>query len=112
MAKPRVTCTEHDLEAWAIVCQHHLERGRKVGFVENSSDPDDLQAWCDLCEAKFLEEGNKTPAFRALNKACAVCLECYAGIKRRHSRPTPQPKPRRGPQPPRRPRRRARPTRR
>lgn len=56
-----------------------------VGFVENSDDPDDLQAWCDACERMFLAEGEMTPAFRAFNRMAVVCDRCYAGLKNRHS---------------------------
>jgi hypothetical protein len=55
-----------------------------VGFVENCSDPDDLQAWCSACEELFLEEGDKTARFRAFNEFAVVCDLCYAKLKERH----------------------------
>ena len=58
---------------------------RIVGFVENSSDPTDLQAWCDACERMFVSEGDKTPAFLAFNQMALVCDICYASFKERHS---------------------------
>jgi len=58
-----------------------------VGFVENSSDPNDLQAWCDACERMFLSEGDKTPSFREFNQMALVCDICYATFKVRHSGP-------------------------
>ncbi len=44
-----------------------------VGVVENSSDPDDLQAWCAACEQMYLEEGDKTERFKAFNDFKVVC---------------------------------------
>jgi len=58
-----------------------------VGFVENSTEPNDLQAWCDACERYFLAEGDKTSAFRAFNQMALVCDVCYAEFKVRHSTP-------------------------
>lgn len=55
-----------------------------VGFVENSSDPHDLQAWCDRCEAFFVREGELTEVFKAFNDFRLVCIDCYALIKARH----------------------------
>jgi hypothetical protein len=60
-------------------------KDRVVGFVENSSDPNDLQAWCGACERYFLAEGDKTSAFRAFNQMALVCDVCYAEFKERHS---------------------------
>jgi hypothetical protein len=47
--------------------------GPVAGFVENSSDPDDLQAWCAACEELFIREGEMTEAFRAFNDMKVVC---------------------------------------
>ena len=58
---------------------------RPAGFVENSSDPDDLQAWCHACEDKFEAEGGMTDAFRRFNGMSVVCVVCYAEAKARHS---------------------------
>jgi hypothetical protein len=57
-----------------------------VGFVENSSDPADLQAWCDACEHLFLIEGDKTPRFEEFNDRVIVCDICYGIFRARHSR--------------------------
>ncbi len=63
-----VDCGEHGKRVATVVCRHLLEeKGRKVGFVENNSDPNDLQAWCDDCERLFLEEGEMTEQFRAFS---------------------------------------------
>jgi hypothetical protein len=56
-----------------------------VGFVENSSVPDDLQAWCHGCEAVFLQEGGMTDVFREFNGMAIVCIDCYGSLKQRHS---------------------------
>jgi hypothetical protein len=57
----------------------------KVGFVENSFDPNDQQAWCDACERMFLEEGEMTERFEAFTGMKVVCSPCYAEIKQRHA---------------------------
>ncbi len=69
----------------AVVCWHHLSvQDRAVGFIENSDNPIDLQAWCLACEAMFVSEGEMTEKFRAFNDFVLVCVECYAEIKVRH----------------------------
>jgi hypothetical protein len=55
--------------------------------LENSSDPDDLQAWCGACEKMFVREKEMTPAFRAFTDMCIVCDGCYAQLKQLHSAP-------------------------
>jgi hypothetical protein len=57
-----------------------------VGFVESSSDPNDLQAWCEDCEEMFLHEDDKTEAFCEFNNRQIVCVVCYLDLKSRHSR--------------------------
>lgn len=40
-----VDCGSHGKRVAAAVCQHMVgEKDREVGFVENSSEPNDLQA--------------------------------------------------------------------
>jgi hypothetical protein len=60
-------------------------KDKAVGFVENVSDPDDLQAWCSACERMYLEEGDKTERFREFNDFALVCDRCYASLKERHN---------------------------
>lgn len=72
----------------AVVCGHMLNaRDEVVGFVENSSDPTDLQAWCEACEHFFLSEGGKTPTFMEYNQMSLVCDLCYQNLKARHAVP-------------------------
>ena len=79
-------CGTHGSRPSAVVCCHHVDaKERVVGFVENQSDPKDLQAWCELCEAAFLREGGMTDAFLAFNDFRVVCVDCYALIKARQS---------------------------
>ena len=79
-------CSEHGTSPACVVCTHlHGARERAVGFVENSSVPGDLQAWCGDCEAMFEREGAMTPAFREFNDMRLVCTVCYSLIKQRHS---------------------------
>jgi len=75
----------HGQRPSAVVCGHMLKTtDHVVGFVENSSDPTDLQAWCDACEKRFLSEGDKTPAFLEFNQMAVVCDICYSNLKDRH----------------------------
>lgn len=81
-----IECCHGTLTA-AVVCRHHLSKQDAVlGFVENSSEPDDLQAWCDQCEAFYCREGELTEDFRRFNRFAVVCVVCYSEIKARHSR--------------------------
>ena len=86
-----IGCGEHGERISTVVCKHMLQ-GRPVpaGFVENSSDPNDLQAWCYLCEDKFQLEGDMTDAFREFNGMAIVCIVCYADAKARHTIPAGQ----------------------
>lgn len=86
-SKSHVKCGTHGDRVAAVVCRHHLEsKDQSVGFVENSADPDDLQAWCDACEQVFLAEGGLTETFRRFNDFRVVCDFCYAAMRDRHSR--------------------------
>jgi len=81
-----IECPPHGTRVSAVVCRHLLSKtGVPAGFIENSDDPDDLQAWCGDCEAMFLREGDKTDAFMAFNDFAIVCVVCYAESKSRHS---------------------------
>jgi len=82
-----INCDSHGERVAAVVCRHQLEvRDRVVGFVENSNDPNDLQAWCNDCEDLFLREGDKTETFLKFNNFAVVCVDCYAWMKASHSR--------------------------
>jgi hypothetical protein len=71
----------------SVVCRHHVnEADRPLGFVENSSDPDDLQAWCRDCEDLFLQEGELTDVFRRFNGMTVVCDVCYARLRESHGK--------------------------
>jgi hypothetical protein len=84
-----VDCGPHGKRVAAVVCCHMIQTRKAVGFVENSSDPNDLQAWCDKCEEMFLMEGGKTEVFEAFNDRAIVCCVCYADFKTKHSRQQP-----------------------
>jgi hypothetical protein len=82
-----IECPTHGRSIAAVVCRHQLEvKDACVGFVENSSDADNLQAWCDACEAMFLREGELTETFRRFCDFAVVCVACYEAIKVRHAR--------------------------
>ena len=83
----KISCDRHGEQTPAIVCRHHIDvRDHSVGFVENSDDPDDLQAWCDDCELMFLREQDKTDEFRRYNDFAVVCINCYAHLRMTHMR--------------------------
>jgi hypothetical protein len=80
-----ISCS-HGSRPSAVVCRHLLrEQERVLGFVENSDDPADLQAWCGDCEKLFLDEGGQmTTRFREFNDFALVCDLCYVNIKTKH----------------------------
>lgn len=81
-----VDCGPHGKRVAAVVCCHMIEASKAVGFIENCSDPADLQAWCEKCEEMFLAEGDKTEAFELFNDRAIVCCDCYAAFKAQHSK--------------------------
>lgn len=81
-----VNCGPHGKRISAVVCRHMLASAPSpAGFIENSSDPNDLQAWCHRCEEKFEQEGGMTDDFREFNNMAIVCIVCYGEAKARHS---------------------------
>jgi len=73
-----INCHTHGRRPGAMICQHILSDnapGRE--FVETSSDPEDLRGWCDLCEARFEEEGDLTAGFVDFCGAKLICDEHY-----------------------------------
>lgn len=81
-----IECDRHGTRIAAVVCRHLLgAHGPRRGFVENSDEPDDLQAWCHDCEEVFEREGGLTEAFSEFNDRVMVCDRCYAELKRYHS---------------------------
>ena len=79
-------CEQHGKKITAVVCCHMIDAVDPVGFVENSSDPEDLQAWCEECEQFFVSEKDMTEAFVAFNDFAVVCCDCYHDFKEQHSR--------------------------
>ena len=80
-----VDCEKHGRGIAAVVCRHLCTRDADPsGFIENSSEPGDLQAWCYQCENMFEKEGEMTEAFRKFNDMALVCEACYAEIRARH----------------------------
>ena len=79
-------CGSHGKRLATVVCKHMVGTGSApVGFVENSNDPRDLQAWCHACEAKWQKEGDMTEAFLEFNGMVLICVSCYAEAKSRHA---------------------------
>ena len=81
-----IDCGPHGQRVATVACRHLLRRWpAPAGFIENSSDPNDLQAWCYLCEEKFQLEGDLTDAFQDFSGTVIICVVCYAEAKARHS---------------------------
>ena len=81
-----VDCDPHGRRKAAVVCGHLVDEDEyQVGFIENCSDPNDLQAWCSACEELFQKEGEMTDTFRAFTRMSIVCVDCYAEIKSFHA---------------------------
>lgn len=79
-----IDCAIHEKGIAAIVCCHIQNSVDPVGFIENSSDPHDLQAWCYDCELLFQQEGELSENFRKFNNAKVVCEKCYEQFKKTH----------------------------
>ena len=84
----KINCKVHGGNCIAAVVGGHMidSKAAPVGFVENSDDPNDLQAWCEDCEALFLREDEKTEVFREFTRMTVVCASCYQDLKSKHSR--------------------------
>ena len=83
-----INCGAHGERVSAVVCKHLLcSAVTPAGFIENSSDPRDLQAWCHQCEEKFERAGGMTDEFRRFNDMRIVCVVCYGEAKSRHTTP-------------------------
>lgn len=81
-----VECGDHGRRVAAVICRHMLATdGPARGVIENSDDPDDLQAWCYDCEEKFIEEDGMTEAFMVFNDMAIVCVQCYVEAVARHT---------------------------
>ena len=83
--EPLLVECKHGQGIAACVCKHLLENIEpNIGFVENSDQPGDLQAWCTLSEKYFLQEGEMTEALKKFHALKLVCEDCYAEIKARY----------------------------
>ncbi|WP_286342329.1 hypothetical protein [Ferrimonas sp. YFM] len=86
MEENLIVCECHGKSVPAIVCGHLAKNnGESVGFIENSDNPQDLQAWCNACEDLFSVEQELTEKFREFNNMSVVCGKCYQEIKEKHS---------------------------
>lgn len=66
--KLEIRC-KHGVGIASVVCSHLLDSKSPIGFVENSSDPNDLQGWCLGCESRFLEQKGMTAEFLEYSSA-------------------------------------------
>lgn len=78
---------KHGTGIASVVCKHLIKSEYALGFIENSRDPQDLQAWCFACEYYFLNQGEMTEAFKEFNQAVLVCNICYEELKEKHALP-------------------------
>ena len=80
-----IDCPTHGENIGAVVCRHLIKNnGYPLGFIENCSDPDNLQGWCFACEYVYLQEQDKTQKFIDFNDMAIVCTDCYTAIKAKH----------------------------
>jgi hypothetical protein len=81
-----INCECHGKGISAVACGHLVKNeGIPIGFIENSNEPSDLQAWCYACEYMYQQESEMTELFKAFNQMVLVCRECYSEIKSHHS---------------------------
>jgi hypothetical protein len=85
---PTISCSTHgETCIAAVVCGHMISsKIESVGFVVNSDDPNELQAWCEDCEEMFLREEDKTEVFLEFNHMTVVCVGCYQELRLKHTR--------------------------
>lgn len=81
--KLEIIC-KHGVGIASVVCSHLLGTKSPLGFIENSSNPNDLQGWCLDCETRFIEHNGMTAEFLEYNSAIVVCKICYQSIKSKH----------------------------
>ena len=80
-----IECEKHGKSVACVVCSPLVNNEEdSLGFVENSSDRNDLQGWCYACEEMFLQEEEMTEQFKAFMGITIVCAECYDAIKVHH----------------------------
>jgi hypothetical protein len=80
-----IDCECHGKSLAAMVCEHlTVFQDQPAGFIENSNVPDNLQAWCNACEALYNIEESLTEKFKAFNNMSVVCSKCYQDIKRKN----------------------------
>lgn len=80
-----IECIKHETSDSSIICGHLLNnKGNTLGFVENSVEKGNFQAWCFDCESLFLKEVDKTEKFLKFNNMTVVCEACYLDIKKHH----------------------------
>lgn len=82
--KLKIDC-KHGKGIASVICCHQFNSTEPVGFIENCSDPNDLQAWCYACEDFFEQEGDMTEKFKKFSNAKIVCEKCYNDLKALHS---------------------------
>lgn len=83
-----IKCSNHEYRRRSFVCKH-LNHTTIVGFEEAFEtyedmellEDDDLQAWCDECEAVRQNEGEWNEKSMAFAQIKVVCEKCYFEMK-------------------------------
>lgn len=95
-----IQCNLHNTQRIAFVCKH-LIHATNAGFEEafethdgmELGEDDDLQAWCDECEAIRQAEDGWNDRSQALVEIKLVCERCYFTIKELNKKKPDQPLP-------------------
>lgn len=83
----RINCDIHGRSrVSATVCGHLVNNnGQRLGFIENSSESYDRQAWCYACEFVFRTQQDRTDLFTRFCNYAIVCSDCYENIRLAHA---------------------------
>ena len=85
----KMECARHGSNPPSFIC-HHLQHGFSLGFhqPEEAPDPDHPfeHAWCDECDAVFLDEGGEwNDVSEGFAKVMVICAGCLAEIRDRNA---------------------------
>ena len=83
-----MVCPTHGNQKYAFVCQHLLGDKKNQGFWEpfeskQEADYEDgeLNAWCNICDDKLMEEGEWNDTSEAFANIQLICRSCFFEIK-------------------------------
>lgn len=87
----KVVCGAHGETPATFACRH-LTRGIACGYHASVDDPDDKwpDAWCDLCEEAFQEQGGEwNDVSEKVAEIQLMCTHCYEAARSRNLRVPP-----------------------